>query len=205
MALCDTDDIKRWLKDDSVDDDDLTEWLEVAEERVRDHTGYDFNSGAQEDNFYNVRQGAILHLRNLDPSSLTVTLYAAAGSDGVEVDENSSWQLLNRGKLQLFFARYEIDPGLGGQGGTVQRRPGYYARVKVEYTGSGTVPASVREACACIAAHMYRTCVLEASGLTSERLGDYSYSRSPEKDSVSMPAAAQRLLSAYRKSGIRST
>jgi len=205
MALCDEDDIKRWLKDDSVEDSDLTEWLEVAEERVQDYTGRTFASGSQTEYFFNVRQGAILHLKNLNPSSLTVTLYAAAGSDGVEVDENSSWQLLNRGKLQLFFARYEIDSGLGGQGGTIQRRPGYYAKVKVEYTGSGTVPASVREACACIAAHMYRTCVLEVSGLTSERLGDYSYARGPEKDSVSMPAAAKRLLGPYTKSKIRST
>lgn len=204
MALCDEDDIRRWLKDSSVGDTDLAEWLEVAEERVQNYIGREFVAGARTEYFYNVRQGSILHTKSLNPTAVALTLYAAAGSDGVAVDEDEMFQVLNRGKVQLFFVRYETDPGLGGHGGIVQRRPGHYARVKVEYTGSATVPASVREACACIAAHMYRTCVLEASGLASERLGDYSYSRGAEKDGVAMPAAARRLLSAYRKSSVRS-
>jgi len=205
MALATSDDVRRWLKDPSVEDKDIAPWLEAAEERVRDRTGLDFEPKDTQvtETHTNVRQGEILTLRDRGPTEITVAVYPSADSDGTEVAEGSGWQLLRRGRLQLLFTRYELDPGLGGQAGTVEQRPGWYAKVEVAYKASGLVPARVREACACWAAHMYRTSGLATGGLSSERLGDYSWSRDSGESAV--PEQVRELLGQSCQSQIRST
>jgi hypothetical protein len=205
MPLATTADVKRWLKDPTVKEEDLASWLEVAEERVRDYTGLAFADEDEEltETFTNVRQGSILNMRDRNPTDVVITAYLTSDLEelGSEVIEGVGYQMLERGRVQLIYSRYESDVGLGG--GTVERQPGYYVRVVVAYVASGVIPASVREACACWAAHMYKTSGMATSGLSSERLGDYSYSVNASESGV--PEAVRQLLGSYCQSRIRST
>jgi hypothetical protein len=213
MALATVDDVKRWLKDPSIEDEDLAPWLEVAEEKVRDITGRFFGAADAEqlETFTNVREGSIITLSEQDPQDVAVMVFGSVDSDGMALEADAGFQMLARGRVQLLANRYSTDLGLGGGEGVTERHLGYWSRVEVTYTSSGLVPASVREATACIAAHLYKTSAQETSGLDSERLGDYSYTRAGSRSDAAtsaaadIPAAAKMLLSGRGKTGICST
>ena len=74
--------------------------------------------------------------------------------------------------------------------------PNSFQNVEIVYTaGYATVPEHVQAACAETVAAMYSSGKTDAS-LTSERLGDYSYTREAAQGIV--PAAAKQLLAAER-------
>jgi hypothetical protein len=198
VALATVADVKRVLKNASIPDADLVPYLEDATEWVERVYGRDWDaSGAQTETFYNVRQGAIVALKDESPTSITVTGYGAPGSAGTVLVENTGYMVMSRGRIQLAFIRSASLPLTGVRPEELEAVPPYtWSRLVVAYTASGVVPAPVREAVALIAAASYRQSEDDVSGIKSERLGDYSYSRG-EGSEVVVPKRARTRLAPY--------
>jgi hypothetical protein len=61
------------------------------------------------------------------------------------------------------------------EGATAQRRLRLYSRVEVHYDASGVIPPALTEGAAFLAAGYFTDGIRALTGLTSERIGDYSY------------------------------
>ena len=201
--LCTTGDVKRILRALDQDIDEyLNPLIESAEEEVLRITGRNFGAiGSVTERFYNVRQDGLLYLSDENPSGVSVTAFgSAASSGGYVMTANSSYQLQNEGVIQLMWGSAIYDPRVSDA--PYSGQPLEYDRVDVTYIASGIVPKLVREACAELAASEYAKQPGRQSGYTSERLGDYSYSRSAADDETT-PASVARKLSYFEKPMIR--
>lgn len=182
-----------------------SEWVERAYRRNWSSTG------PQVEDFYNVRQGEIINLQDEDPVTPVVTVFVTDNTNlatGRTLTEGTSYQLMSRGRVQLFFFPTDISGFHGG--GAIERLPITYKTVRVAYTASNIVPKPVRDATALIAAASYRQSATEISGFRREKMGDYEYERAnPSEDSFGalvIPSRARAFLAPYSgKRGVRST
>jgi len=190
-------DVRRYLSGStptSPADAALQPFLDTAEAWVERVTGRDWDAtGAQEQNFYNVRAGAVLRLRDESPTITSVTIFPDVSSDEhfwMLSPTSGLYRLLNRGRLQL------VRNGTG-------RFADWWSRVKVVYTASGAIPTPVREAVAMTAASLYSQAssgLVTAGDIQSEKIGDYSYTLAdPDADGSAdlAPPEALALLRAY--------
>ena len=74
-----------------------------------------------------------------------------------------------------------------------------YDRLEIDWTYGGGVPAAVRDGVALAAGALWRGQPAVASGLKSERIGDYSYTVSDVK--TTFPDLARDMLKDFMKSG----
>lgn len=161
-------------------------FIAVADEWVRQITGRDWElTGAQTKTFYNVREGDLLFLPDPSPTGVTIQVFET-GAPGRTLT-SSEWTTGSDG--QIFLYRFGLpfqnplavprkDIGVQEAINTIDRPIARrYEHVDVAYTASGTVPATVREAVAMIAAASIQQAPQLASQMRSERIGDYSYER----------------------------
>lgn len=185
MALAVLADVRRYLSNASgIDDTDLTPHLQAAEEWVRRHYHGVWDAvGTVTETFNFKRQDALLKLREESPTDVVITVFWTAASSGRILTVNTEYVLMPDGRIALQFDQFVNPRGL--ENVVVRVSPDTYEVVQVAYTPSGVVPATVREAVAIIAAAAYEQKGLDVSGLQSERLGDYSYSRGGMKSTES--------------------
>jgi hypothetical protein len=194
MALATLADVARYLASPPANLADLQPFLDAATDWVERITGRDWDAtGAITQDFFNVRAGAVLRLKDESPTITSVTIFPDVSSDEhfwMLSPTSGLYRLLNRGRLQLL-------PNSGA------RFADWWSRVKVVYTPSGAIPTPIREAVAMTAAAMYTSAssgVAVAGGIQSEKLGDYSYSLAdPDADASDnvAPAEALALLRPY--------
>jgi len=217
MTLATTADVRRWLDetDASAPGTVLQPFLDDATEEVKRVTGRDWDAfGSVTETFPAVRQGDLLTLKDENPSGLTVTAYLSP-SDAGRALQTAEYSLHPLGRLRLvrdveaFAERAPAFPRrLGGLGDallSVDVKPVSYDRVVVTYTASNEVPAPVREAVALTAAAMYKQRGQATSGIVSEKIGDYSYTREKSNggngQNGAIPPEAMARLKAYMGAG----
>jgi hypothetical protein len=211
MTLATTADAARYLASPPADLTLIQPFLDAATAWVERITGRDWDAtGTVIENFYNVRQGTVIRLRDEAPTVTQVLVFPDVGNDDnffelSGVGGAGGYRLLNRGRLQLVANRFTI-PFEGAHG---ERMLTWWSRVKVTYTASAVVPTPIREAVAMIAASDFSKAssgniVASAGGITSEKIGDYSYTLSdPSSSSASggsgggIPPEALRMLRPY--------
>ncbi len=207
MALATVADVRRWLEDENALENELTPFLEAAEDWVKRvaRKNWDATGTVTEDHF-NVRQGSILQLKDENPIITKVTTFLTPSATGTELDLTSEIQLLDTGRLQLFF-----NPVVGARGlelASVSVRPVTHQRVEVQYTASSSVPKPVREGVAGLAASLYAGRGQDIHNLQSETIGGYTYRRGGPRGaqgaSDSWPAPVKALLSPYIRPRVRS-
>lgn len=130
--------------------------------------------GPQVEVYRDIREDATLHLPASDVVVTAVRVFEASddalltpadlsGGQGYELDDEG--RLILRPVLN--YSPFE--------GALAQRSARWYKRVEVHYIGSGVVPKDVTEGIAFLAAGYYEHGPKILSGLTSEKIGDYSY------------------------------
>lgn len=191
-------DVQRYLNQPTLDDAYVQDFLDASEEFIKALTGIDWDSAEESvtQTFNNVRYDEILALSDRNPTDVVVRVYATADGQADELVENTSFQVLADGEIQLFWNK--IVWGVPHIQTNVL--PSWYDRVEVDYTPSNTVPASVREATALIAAASVKQAGLDASDLQSESIGAYSYSRrtgGTNPLTVAVPPRARMWLASY--------
>ncbi len=207
MALATVADVRRWLQDEDALENELTQFLEAAEDWVKRVAHKDWDAaGAVTENHFNVRQGSILQLKDENPIITKVTTFLVPSATGTELDLTDEIQLLNTGRLQLFFS--PIVPARGFELASVSVRPVTYQRVAVEYTASNSVPKPVREGVAGLAASLYAGRGQNIHNLQSETIGGYTYRRGGPRGAQgatdSWPTPVKALLAPYIRPHVRS-
>ena len=210
--LAEPDDVRRWLGE-AVDDPTILPLLEAADEWVRDAYRRDWGvTGSVTESFPSAHAGDVLLLKEPNPSSITVTVYERPDSPGRALSA-AEFEVAGGGRVRLRHDPFRLRSPLSAVGPTSWPQPGLYdalraadapapaafSKVEVAYTASGVVPTPVREAVALIVAATYRRGRAEVSGMQSERLGDYSYTRETTKNgaTVLVPKMAQDYLAPY--------
>lgn len=157
--------------------------------------------------FYNVRDGAVLLLDAIAPTAVAkVEVYAKRTdrtfgtplapvtwgiSSNVALVVDQQYQVTDKGRVHLF---------------AVGILPATWARVTVTYTPSGDIPQIVVEAAAVLAASMYAQSSSSSSGLKSERLGDYNYTKNEDTEGGDLLPAVRKRLAVYsRRRRVRTT
>ncbi|KKN47442.1 hypothetical protein LCGC14_0662820 [marine sediment metagenome] len=205
--MIDVDDVNRYLTSDATAEV-LAPYIAAAIEAIQNLTGRSWSDSVVERDevFYNVREGAILWLDDITPAAVaSVSVYAKrtdravsllavpnwSTSSDVALTEDIQYQVMDRGRIHLFAT------GI---------MPATWARVTVTYTPSGSVPQTVQEAAAVLAASMYAQAARSSSGLKSERLGDYGYTKNEAVEGGDLLPAVRRRLTPYnRKRRARTT
>lgn len=130
--------------------------------------------GANVEVYRDVREDATLHLPSSDLVVTAVRVFEASDDallTPAELSGGQGYELDDEGRLILrpvmWYSPFE--------GAYAQRTARYYRRVEVHYVGSGVVPKDVTEGIAFLAAGYYEYGPKILSALTSEKIGDYSY------------------------------
>lgn len=202
MVLAVLADVKRMLgTTSSSDDTNMQAFLDTADAWIKQLTGGEWDgSGSTTHTFYNVRQGEVLRLPVADATVTDVTVYYSSYDPGVEfsfsLTPSQNYVVEDDGKIRLFFSRLS-QPFEGAFATSI---PSLYDKVTVTYTRTGTVPKPVRDAVALVAAAAYQQSKSESLGVSSESIGDYSYSRgsgSADGATLVIPDRARRWLRPY--------
>ena len=177
--MIDFNDVNRFLATPATAEA-LTESIAASEEHVRNITGRSWAAaGDVTDTFYNVREGAILFLTDYDaPETVVVNVYRRGQLSGSLLVAEVQYQAMDKGRVQLYHGR----SALVGVPESVQPFSSgllikTLTRVTIAYTSSGTIPQIVKDVTAQLAATMYIQGVKLISGLASEKMGDYQYTR----------------------------
>src|SRR5581483_6350629 len=193
LHLASVDDVKRIRRIEASTDLTIEARLRAAREAVEsmmmqrlwNMTG----SGAQLEVFWDVPEDATLRMPAPDVTVTAVKAFEYPSSAGVplspiELGLGHGYDLTDNGDLilrpTLFVSPFE--------GASAQRRLRQYARVEVHYMGTGVVPEAVQEGIAFLAAGWYQDGPRALSGLTDEKIGDYSYTINPTPDEDGMPS-----------------
>lgn len=179
-------DVKRVLRIDLVDttnDAELTAALEAAEDYVSRKVKTRWLPGTQTIEFYNIADDGLVTIPGEG-----ITVLSVADAYGPITD-----YLVEGNSVRLGFSH-------GGMSIHETRTfRSYYDKITVTYTSLSTVPAGIRDATALYAAEFYPVPKEEEGNIISEKLGDYSYTRSAsETGGVSYRRArANELLTPY--------
>lgn len=213
MSLASTDDVRRVLKDDTIDDDEIEPYLEAASEWVRKISRNFDADGSVTESFYLIRPGDIVVVHDANPIVTEVKYYLAASLTGDTQSEGIGFYVLDGGRIRTgrFWHGVPLE-NIRPEWRTLPYE--LYDRVDVIYTASSVVPAPVREAVALIAASGYinsDTSDINDSDLTSEHIGDYSYNQRTKAGTGTgrfsndkMPARARQYLRPYIRPKARS-
>jgi hypothetical protein len=133
-------------------------------------------AGQQCATYWDVPEDATLHLPANDVTVLKVRVFEYPSSYGVplspvELGLGHGYDLTDDGALFLR-PTLSVSPF---EGATAQRRLRQYVRVEVHYLGTGVVPRAVTEGIAFLTAGYFMDGPRALKGITSERIGDYSY------------------------------
>lgn len=171
-------DVKRWLRALDQDiDEEIRPLLQSSDEWFRRYLHQDYAVGTVTDVFTDKLEGSVLTLTNPDPQGVQIkAFYFANDPNPAILTEDADFQVLETGNIRLFFTGVTTDMQIGGTGAVVRLLPRSIDRLEVTYTTPGTVPYTVREAVAMDAAAAYTRGPGVIAGITSERIGDYSYS-----------------------------
>lgn len=215
MAIASVEDVKRVLKSEEANNIVVVQAaLGAAEDYVRRVTGRNWATDTTQTTatFNNVRDDSMLEMPEEDASIDEVKIFVTAGSSGDVLVENDGYQVIRGGRKVQLLPRHEIPilreaatRNLGGGFRSGRSTPIDYERVEVKYTPSGNVPAAVREATALMAAALVARQGDQVKGLSSETLGDYSYSigqGGATLGSDAVPAQARALLRPFRRSRV---
>ena len=200
--MIDFNDVNRYLAT-AVAEDALATYIAAAEEHVQNITGRSWLVDPDEevtDTFYNVREGAILYLKDYDaPTALAVTVYNQGETSGSILTADVQYQWMEKGRVQLFHGHSIL------VGAPESLQPftsgiiiGMLSKVTVTYMPSGTIPQLVKDITAQLAAVMYTQGPAAISGIISERIGDYSYTRAATASGASTPSGAGDILSSVK-------
>ena len=201
--MIDFNDVNRYLPT-AVAEDALATYIAAAEEHVQNITGRSWLVSPDEevtDTFYNVREGAILYLTDYDApqDAVVVTTYRQGATSGTVLVADVQYQVMSKGRVQLFHGRTI----LVGEPESLQPFTsgiiiGMLSKVTVTYMPSGTIPQLVKDITAQLAAVMYTQGPAAISGIISERIGDYSYTRAATASGASTPSGAGDILSSVK-------
>lgn len=198
MAYASLEDVKRVLRipADSVNDDRdaqlrgaldaVNSWAEDSLTVSKDGPGLEV--------YYDIPEDATLKLPAPDVTVTTVKVFEYPSAFGIplspiELGLGHGYDLTSSGLLilrpTLFVSPFE--------GATAQRRLRTYVRVEVNYIGTGVVPRRITEGIAFLAAGVWQDGPRALSGLTAEKIGDYSYTLGGANDGSDMePSFIQR-------------
>lgn len=132
--------------------------------------------GAGIEVYWDVGEDATLRLPASDVTITTLKVYEYPSSNGVPLSPiqlglGHGYEVTDGGDLilrpMLFVSPFE--------GATAWRRLRHYDRVEVHYIGTGVIPRAVTEGIAFLAAGYWKDGPRALLGLTSEKIGDYSY------------------------------
>jgi hypothetical protein len=178
--LCQVSDVIRVIRQPSTPTliEEITPLLQAVDEWV--HTAYDAgwdqtaNSTVTE-TFYNVYQDALINLKDINPTNVTVTIYPSSPSDYIAdlFDNSSDFDVMNNGQIRLTSSIFVTVPGFPYV--WAQRFLRQLHKVVVTYTASGTVPYAVREAVAMITAATYAQQPNDITNMRRENMAGYSY------------------------------
>lgn len=220
LALATVEDVARYLRQSAPTDlNELKPYLEAAEDYVRRFVNMRFEVKGEpvKQEEFSVREQSYVRIRDLAPTDVTMTVTMIANilppftppwilSEGNDfVLEADSHGIKNRIRItsSMYYRIVGYDFAYG------KRAPFTWDKVEVDYTASGLIPATIREATALIAAANWKQGPYDVSGLQSERVGDYSYQRSIRGTgtnvSISIPERARNMLKLYRGTRSRST
>lgn len=196
MALANLADARRYLPGVTVEDATLQPLIDASEEWVKEwaHANWD-ESGPVTENFYQVRAGSRIKLKDHAPSNVVVSTYLQTSSTAAVLSATTGYRLQDNGYIQL----RPLDRGGRIQGLRPEELDAYssdplvYSRIEVAYDAAGVVPKSVTEAVAIIAAARFTRSAAEISGIQSESLGDYSYTMKG-KDAQTIPGIPESAL-----------
>ena len=179
MALASLDDVKTVLRLTDVDatrDAQIQSSLDAVDSWAETHLWRISRIGAQMETYYDVYEDATLHLPAADVTVTVVRVFEYPSSSGIplspiELGLGSGYDITDDGRL-LLRPTLLVSPF---EGATAQRHLRVYARVEVHYEGTGVVPRAITEGIAFLAAGHWQDGPRALQGLTSERIGDYSY------------------------------
>lgn len=196
MALASVQDVKRILRmhgDEEPRDSELRAALDAVESWADTHLNYVEDDGLHLETYWDVYEDATLHLPSPDVIVTKVKVFGYPSDEVVSRPESlkvhEGYDVTQNGRLilrpTLIFEPFE--------GAVASRRLTLYSRVEVYYTGSGVIPRALTEGIAFLAAGYWAhgpaalvgfTSKIASSssgsgggitGITSERIGDYSY------------------------------
>lgn len=215
FAIATTEDVARYLGSTVPTDLDILEpYLNAAIESVKLITNLEFKppgTHVKQEEFV-VREQSYLKIRDLSPTEVRITVtmiddQAALlnrpwllneGNDFVLETDSKGYKRFIRITSSLFFRLVGYDFAYG------KRNAMTWDKVEIDYVASGHVPQFVTEATAEIAAAAYAQRSLHISGVTSEHIGDYSYTlKNPA--SMTIPEHARFQLRQLRGTRSRST
>lgn len=181
MAFASINDVKRILRIDPeiVDierDKRLRQAIRAVESTMLPRLKKLDLPGDQMETFFDIPEDHTLRLPADDVTVTKVKVYEYPSSYGIplspiELGLGHGFDLTDDGAVilrpTLSFSPFE--------GATAQRRLRAYARVEVHYISTGVIPSAVTEGIAFLAAGWYQDGPRALSGLTDEKIGDYSY------------------------------
>lgn len=133
-------------------------------------------SGPQMIVWYDVYEDATIHLPSSEITVTKLNVFEYPSSPGIplspiELGFGHGYDLTDDGCIllrpTLAFSPFE--------GATAQRRLRAYSRVEVHYIGNGVINPTITAGIAYLAAGWWQDAPRAMSGLTSEKIGDYSY------------------------------
>lgn len=134
-------------------------------------------NGSGTSKYYDVAETDELLLPSVGAIVSQVRAYYGTNSVGTmlpsTLPNGSGYELTDDGRLIRLRPVLLTSPFAGAEASRLLMR---YDRVEVDYTAVASVPADIREAVSILAAGSYASGPRLASGVTGERIGDYSYS-----------------------------
>ena len=190
--MIDFNDVNRYLAT-AVAEDALATYIAAAEEHVQNITGRSWLVDPDEevtDTFYNVREGAILYLKDYDaPTALAVTVYNQGETSGSILTADEQYQWMEKGRVQLFHGHSIL------VGAPESLQPFSSGIIVARLTDEERPTVDIT---AQLAAVMYTQGPAAISGIISERIGDYSYTRAATASGASTPSGAGDILSSVK-------
>jgi hypothetical protein len=215
LPLCTTTDVARYLGLSAPSNlEDLDPYLDEATDYLKRVLLLNFQSVGTTctDHFFNVREQSRLRLRDLYPFGITAQVTMIANTLPPFIDpwiltENNDFVTEDdryiRITSSLYFRIVGYDYAYG------KRTAILWDRVDVTYQACGVIPATIKEGAALLAAAFFKQGPYDATGMQSEHMGDYSYTRSIRgaADPVqgAIPAKVRALIRLHRGPKSRST
>jgi len=179
-TLASISDVRRVLRITSVDanqDAQLTAALDTAEDwfRLRARSRYNV-SGPSTAKFHEVSEHAVLHL---PVKNSTVTAVRVGAPGFLRTLDSNEYIVMDDERIRLRSGFYwPTDGQLSVEESRASASNTVVEVVEVDYTPPATVPATVRDGIARLAASLWLSTgggELGVSGITKEKIGDYSY------------------------------